>query len=75
MLSVLYGIDGQIAIKLKCNLSEMTIGIVGLYLSPDSYRYGQDAEEFFNQASVLWQDLQDCDLLIGGEISMQEQKI
>ena len=37
MLSVLYGIDGQIAIKLKCNFSEMTIGIVGLYLSPDSY--------------------------------------
>ena len=44
----------------------MTIGVVGLYLSPDSYRYGQEAEEFFNQASVLWQDLLDCDLLIGG---------
>ena len=66
MLSVLYGVDGQIAIKLKCNSTEMTLGIVGLYLSPDSYRYGQEAEEFFNQASVLWQDLQDCDLLIGG---------
>ena len=66
ILSVLYGIDGQIAIKMKSNLSKMTIGIVGLYLSPDSYRYGQDPEDFFNQASVIWQDLMDCDLLIGG---------
>ena len=66
ILSVIYGVDGQIAVKLKCNLSEMTIGILGLYLSPNTYRYGQEPEEFFDQATVLWQDLYDCDLLIGG---------
>ena len=37
-----------------------------MYLSPDNYRYGQDAEGFFNIASVIWQDILDCDLLIGG---------
>ena len=41
------------------------IGIVGLYLPPDSYIYGQNAEHFFNEASVMWNDLSDCDLLIG----------
>ena len=56
----------MVAIKMKCNISEIVIGILGLYLSPDSYRYGQDAEGFFNQASALWQDLSDCDLTIGG---------
>ena len=66
ILSVFQGIDGQLAIKMKCNISEIVIGILGLYLSPDSYRYGQDAEDFFNQASALWQDLSDCDLTIGG---------
>ena len=53
ILSVLYGVDGQIAIKLKCNETETTIGILGRYLAPESYIYGQDAEGFFNQASVL----------------------
>ena len=56
----------SIAVKMKCNKSENTIGILGLYLSPNTYRYGQDTEEFFNQASLLWQDLWDCDLIIGG---------
>ena len=41
------------------------LGIFGLYLPPDSYIYGQDAEYFFNEASVIWNDLSDCDLLIG----------
>ena len=44
----------------------MFVGIVAMYLSPDNYRYGQDAEGFFNNAVVMWQDLLDCDLLIGG---------
>ena len=64
--SVIEGVDGQIAIKLQSNFSELTVGVIGLYLSPDTYRYGQEAEEFFNQASVLWQELTDCDLIIGG---------
>ena len=66
ILSVVKGIDGQIAIKMKNDLNNLKIGILGLYLSPDSYVYGQEAEDFFNQASVLWQELLDCDLLIGG---------
>ena len=66
ILSVCNGVDGQITIKMKSNLSEITIGILGLYLSPDSYRYGQDSEDFFNQATSLWQDLWDCDLIVGG---------
>ena len=66
ILSVCNGIDGQITVKMKNNLSEMTVGILGLYLSPDSYRYGQDSEDFFNQATALWQDLWDCDLVVGG---------
>ena len=59
------GIDGQLAIKMRCNESEITVGILGLYLSPDSYRYGQDPEGFYNEATVLWQDLSDCDLIVG----------
>lgn len=64
ILSVFRGIDGQVAVKMKCNLSETKIGILGLYLSPDSFMYGQDSEDFFNQASALWQEF--SDLTIGG---------
>ena len=46
LLSIFKGIDGQLAIKLKCKETEVKIGVFGLYLSPDSYRYGQDAEGF-----------------------------
>ena len=63
--SIFKGIDGHISIQLKCNITEVIVGVLGLYLSPDSYRYGQDAEGFFNQASVLWQELSDCDLIFG----------
>ena len=65
ILSVYKGIDGQLAIKMKCNESEITVGILGLYLSPDTYRYGQDPEGFYNEAAALWKDLSDCDLVIG----------
>ena len=76
LLSIFKGIDGQIAIKLKCNTTKVTVGILGLYLSPDSYRYGQDAEGFFNQASVLWQDLSDCDLVLGsGDVNSRTKEI
>ena len=37
-----------------------------MYLSPDNYRYGQDAEVFFNNTAIMWQDLLECDLLISG---------
>ena len=66
ILGVYNGVDGQLAVKMQCNKSETKIGVLGLYLSPDSYRYGQDSEGFFDQASVLWEELSDCDLKIGG---------
>ena len=76
VLTVFKGIDGQIAIKIKCNKTEVIVGVLGLYLSPDSYRYGQDAEGFFNQASALWQDLSDCDLIIGaGDVNARTKEI
>ena len=65
ILSVYKGIDGQLAIKMKCKNTELTVGILGLYLSPDSYRYGQDPEGFYNEAAALWRDLSDCDLIVG----------
>ena len=39
---------------------------MALYLPPDNYIYGKDPETFFNRASVLWEDLFDCDLIVGG---------
>ena len=60
------GIEGQLGLKLKCKLNDFLIGVVGMYLPPDSYVYGQNAEHFFNEASVIWNDLSDCDILIGG---------
>ena len=71
-----YNIDGQIALKLKNSKNNLLIGIVGLYLSPDNYRYGQDAEGFFNNAAVLWEDLSDCDLLVGaGDVNARTKEI
>ena len=67
VVSVLdYGVDGQIAIKLQNKCNDFILGIMATYLSPDSFHYGRDPEGFFNNASVLWQDLSDCDLRIGG---------
>ena len=57
--------DGLMGIKLKNNLNDMLLGIVGCYLSPDNYLYGQDPESYFNEVAGLWADFSDCDLLIG----------
>ena len=65
IISVIKEKDGQIGIKLKCNLNDVLIGVLGFYLSPDSYIYGQDPKSFFNDAASLWEDFCDCDLLIG----------
>ena len=58
--------DGLIWLNVKNKFTDIYVGIDAMYLSPDNYRYGQDAEGFFNIASVIWQDILDCDLLIGG---------
>ena len=46
--SIYRGIEGQICLKLKDHLNDFLSGVVGLYLPPDSYIYGQNAEHFFN---------------------------
>ena len=52
------------------------IGVHGLYLSPDSYIYGQDSESFFNNAAVVWQNLSDCDLLVGsGDLNARTKEV
>ena len=66
VVSIMKGVDGQISVKLKNNQNDFLIGILALYLPPDNYIYGKDPETFFNEAGVLWEDLFDCDLIIGG---------
>ena len=66
LVSVIKGADGQISVKLQNNSNDFTIGILGLYLPPENYIYGKDPETFFNEAGALWEDLYDCDLLVGG---------
>ena len=66
VVSIVKGVDGQISVKLKNNQNDFLIGILALYLPPDNYIYGKDPETFFNEAGVLWEDLFDCDLIIGG---------
>ena len=76
IVSFTKGIDGQISLKIKNNLNEFTIGILGLYLSPQNYIYGNDPETFFNEAAVLWDDLSDCDLRIGsGDLNARTKNI
>ena len=65
LVKIVRGVDGQIGIKLRNQLNDMQIGVLGLYLSPDSYRFGQDPEQFFNEAAIIWEDFRDCDLLVG----------
>ena len=49
---------------------------MALYLSHDNYKYGRDAEEFFNNATVIWQDLSDSDLLIGaGDVNSRTKML
>ena len=65
IVSIVNGIDGQLGIKLQHIRTELIVGIVGFYLSPDSYIFGQDPENFFNEAGNIWEEFIDCDLLIG----------
>ena len=66
LASVVKGVDGQISVKLKNIFNDFKVGILGLYLPPENYVYGKDPENFFNEAGVLWEDLYDCDLIVGG---------
>ena len=76
VLGVYKGIDGQLGLKLQNKLNDFMLGIVGFYLSPDSYIYGQDPENFFNEGAVIWDDLSDCDLLVGaGDVNSRTQKM
>ena len=65
VIGIFTNVDGQIGLKLKNTKSDIIVGVIGLYLSPDNYQYGRDPEGFFNNAAVLWEDFSDCDLLVG----------
>ena len=65
VLGIFKNRDGIIGIKLRHRFTEYTIGIMGNYLSPSNYHYGRDAEGYYNNCSVLWETLSDCDLRIG----------
>ena len=68
--------DGLLGLKLVNNETQFKLGILGNYLSPDNYRYGQDPEGFFNNASSMWQDLSDCDLRIGaGDVNARTKNL
>ena len=57
-------------------MTDFKIGILGLYLSPDSFRFGQDPEGFFDNSAVMWADLADCDLLVGaGDVNARTKQI
>ena len=58
--------DGILAVKLKNNDCDAFIGIVVNYLSPDTFHYGRDPEGYFADNAVIWSDLSDCDLVVGG---------
>ena len=69
-------IEGQIALKLKNIKNDLLVGIVGLYLPPDNYIYGRDPEGFFNNVANMWEDLADCDLLVGaGDINSRTKDL
>ena len=53
LVKIVRGVDGQIGIKLRNQLNDMQIGVLGLYLFPDRYRFGQDPEQFFNEAAII----------------------
>ena len=57
--------DGILGNKLQNRDTEYSKGIIGNYLSPDNYHYGRDPETYFNNCSVLWDTLSDCDLRVG----------
>ena len=59
-------IDGLMYVKLRHIETDFHLGIMGCYLPPDNYLYGRDAEGFFREGSVLWSDLETCDLIVGG---------
>ena len=76
VISVIKGVDGQLALILKNSLTDFTVGILALYLPPDSYHYGKDPETFFNEAAVLYEDLSECDLVVGsGDLNSRTKEI
>ena len=76
IVSIVRSLDGQLAIKLVNSVNNYSIGILALYLPPDNYIYGKDPENFFNQAAVMWEDMTECDLLVGsGDLNCRTKQI
>ena len=44
----------------------MLVGLLANYLPPDSYHYGKDPESYYLDNSLVYSDLNDCDLVIAG---------
>ena len=58
--------EGILSVKLRSNDNDILIGILVNYLPPDSFHYGRDPEGYFADNAVVWSDLSDCDLVLGG---------
>ena len=67
IISVIKGThDGILALKVKNNDSDFLLGLVVNYLPPNTFHYGRDPEGYFTDNAVVWSDLTDCDLVVGG---------
>ena len=58
--------DGILAVKLKCKENDALIGLLANYLPPDSYRFGKEPEKYFDDNSLVFSDLSECDLVVAG---------
>ena len=66
--------DGILAVKLRCTDNDALVGLLANYLPPDSYHYGKDPESYYLDNSLVYTELEDCDLLIaGGDLNSRTQ--
>ena len=67
--------DGILAVKLRCTENNATVGLLSNYLPPDSFHYGKDPEGFYQDNSLVFSDLLDCDLVVaGGDINSRTKE-
>ena len=67
--------DGILAVKLRCVDNDALIGLLVNYLPPDNYHFGKDPESFFNDNSLIYSDLSDCDLVVcGGDLNSRTKE-
>ena len=67
--------DGILSVKLRCVDNDVLIGLLVNYLPPDNYHFGKDPESFFNDNSLIYSDLSDCDLVVcGGDLNSRTKE-